>query len=163
MDHPILAFSQYLNLSEEDSNLRKFVTSLGRKFTLQKDGKDAFVCIRKQGIELRLTKEKWLVGKGDPFENIFRLTEIGFYADGYEKYTGYPEILLDGLTFDSSQKDVRTRLGKPKTSQKQKKFSGLVFNAWDKFELGECLVGVEYSEDKTSILQINLTLPQFWV
>jgi len=155
----IESFGKFLDMEENNPELKKLIESLGGKAKVSKDEQLGFISLKKHGIEFRFNTNEWLGVDSSP--KVYRLTEVGFYSNGYEKYKGFTGDLVDGLTFTSRRTEVRRALGKPRRTGGGNAFGNIVFKEWDRFRRGEFLFTFSYYENGGAICVVSLTFPSY--
>lgn len=159
-EESLLLLASLLSLQADDAALIAVIEALGGKPRVQPSDQLGFTSIKKAGVEFRFEKKSWVDKDDGPLRGPWLLTEVGVYAAGYEGYKQYSGSLPNGVTFESSRKEVRKALGKPIESGGGNRFGTLVFPTWDRFRVArKYFVRFSYLPDSNCVCTVGITLP----
>jgi len=89
-----------------------------------------------------------------------RVDTVHLHAEGHEGYSGYGGMIPLGVRFDMSRAQVRSILGSPTASGEARQIKGYGEGpAWDRFDLADGHMHVEYVKDLRSIQLVTLMAP----
>jgi hypothetical protein len=88
-----------------------------------------------------------------------RVTAVQLYSAGRDGYSEFAGAIPKGLSFSMSREAVRAQIGKPQISGEATTIAILGKKpAWDKFDVGEFSIHVEYSPELDKVGLITLSL-----
>lgn len=86
-----------------------------------------------------------------------RIRTIHLHAEGHEGYEGYVGLIPSGIRFDMSRAEVRSALGTPSASGEPRQIEHYGEGpAWDRFDLPEAQMHIEYAVDQRSVQLVTL-------
>jgi hypothetical protein len=111
-------------------------------------------------IDRRTYGEAPLSGISFVLDDAGRVRTIQLHADGHEGYRAYAGSTPSGVRFDMSRSAVRSELGVPLRSAEAQNLPGYGWaEAWDRFDLGDVQMHVQYGPNAQSILLISISRP----
>ena len=112
------------------------------------DDPDVYYLYKKDGLSIVTDEE-------------YRINAIHLYSEGKDGYSQYSKDIPNDISFNSSQKNVRAKLGNPNRSggDYEDKLLGYIA-PWDSYYFDNYTIHISYKKDTNSINMITMMIPE---